>query len=460
MKLPSRKKTIPTFTIIVFALASLACGAVATQVASIETRVAGTVRAQNEAFEAAESAPILPTALLPEPEVIITEPVAVPLNDEAVATVVTDSNNNPEPITIAATVVDAEIESEVVSDAPPTESPLPTAQPLQADPLQGSVFVDLYNRLNPSVVSIYVFAATQGEGQGTGWLYDAEGRIVTNNHVVAGADYIEVTFSDGTKQPARFLGADETADLAVIQVDTYPAGTQPLPLANSDQIQVGQRVVAIGNPFGLAGTMTTGIVSGLGRTLSGRVSPEGGRFSAPDIIQTDAAINPGNSGGPLINLNGEVLGVNKAIVSETGVNSGVGFTISANTVRRIVPSLIANGQFTYSYLGISSQSSSDLTLPEMDALGLPNRSGVYVVNVVPNSPSAAAGIIAGSEPSGIQGLGRGGDFIIAIDGNPVKDFSELISYLVNNADVGQTVTLRVLRGGTEIDIPVTLGARP
>ncbi len=459
MKRLTRNSLMPLVAIMALAVASLACGAVATQVTEIETRVAGTVAARNQPIEFTEQANILPTQPLPEPDVEIIEPTAATVQDNAVAEVAVEAIAEPTPITIADAVPEEPlIESEVAIE--PTAVQAEVVQQAQPDPLASNVFVDLYNRVNPSVVSIYVFSNSQGEGQGTGWLYDAEGRIVTNQHVVNGADYIEVTFSDGTKQPAQFLGADETADLAVIQVNTYPAGTQALPLANSDQIQVGERVVAIGNPFGLAGTMTTGIVSGLGRTLSGRVSPEGGRFSAPDIIQTDAAINPGNSGGPLINLNGEVVGVNKAIVSETGVNSGIGFSISANTVRRIVPSLITNGTFQYSYLGISSRSSSDMTLPEMEALGLPNRRGVYVVAVVPGSPSDVAGIRAGTEPSGIQGLGRGGDFIIAIDGLEIKDFSELISYLVNNADVGQTVMLRVLRDGGEVDLPVTLGARP
>ncbi len=450
---------MPLLAIMALTIASIACGAVASTVSEIETRVAGTVAAANQPIEFTEQASVLPTQILPDPEVAVVEPTSTSLVDDAIAEATVEVISEPTPITIADAVPEEPlIESEIPIE--PTAIQAETVQPLQADPLASNVFVDLYNRVNPSVVSIYVFSNSQGEGQGTGWLYDVDGRIVTNQHVVDGADYIEVTFADGTKQPAQFLGSDETADLAVIKVDAYPAGTQPLPLANSDQIQVGERVVAIGNPFGLAGTMTTGIVSGLGRTLSGRVSPEGGRFSAPDIIQTDAAINPGNSGGPLINLNGEVVGVNKAIVSETGVNSGIGFSISANTVRRIVPSLITNGTFQYSYLGISSRSSSDMTLPEMEALGLPNRRGVYVVAVVPGSPSDAAGIRAGTEPSGIQGLGRGGDFIIAIDGREVKDFSELISYLVNNADVGQTVNLRVLRDGAEIDLPVTLGARP
>jgi len=220
-------------------------------------------------------------------------------------------------------------------------------------------------------------------------------------------------------------------------------------------------VIAIGNPFGLAGTMTLGIVSGLGRTLDSLREAEGvGRFSAPDIIQTDAAINPGNSGGPLINMSGEVIGVNKAIESADGSrsNSGVGFAVASNTVRQIVPYLIRDGRFVYPYLGISSPQEISLSLQEQ--LGLPAAGGAYVTTVTPDGPAARAGIRADTASDTSRRLNGDGDLIKAIDGRPVIVFADLLSYLVNHTRPGQMVTLTVLREGREMEVQVTLGERP
>jgi 2-alkenal reductase len=348
--------------------------------------------------------------------------------------------------------------------APPTVAPGdPTApiQPVVLDPAaEQQLYIDLYRRVNPAVVAILVFHADAIEmGLGTGFVIDKEGHIVTNNHVVEGGKEFEVDFANGLKVRAELLGTDPTSDLAVLQVKVHSDQLSVLPLGDSDQVQVGQRVIAIGNPFGLSGTMTVGIVSGLGRTLSSDVTaPGGGSFSAPDIIQTDAAINPGNSGGPLVNLNGEVIGVNKAIESETGVNSGVGFSIASNTVKKIVPALIEDGKYVYPYLGISS--TDDLTLAEIEALDLPRTTGVYVTSVSGGGPADEAGLRGGTQPTSIEGLRGGGDLIIAIDGKEVKTFAEMLSYLVNETSVGQTVTLTVLRDGDPQDIKVILGARP
>jgi len=348
--------------------------------------------------------------------------------------------------------------------APPTVAPGdPTApiQPVTLDPAaEQQLYIDLYRRVNPAVVAILVFQADGIEmGLGTGFVIDKEGHIVTNNHVVEGGREFEVDFATGLKVRAELLGTDPTSDLAVLQVNVHPDQLSVLPLGDSDQVQVGQRVIAIGNPFGLSGTMTVGIVSGLDRTLSSDVTaPGGGSFSAPDIIQTDAAINPGNSGGPLVNLNGEVIGVNKAIESETGVNSGVGFSIASNTVKKIVPALIEDGKYVYPYLGISS--TDDLTLAEIEALDLPRTTGVYVTSVSDGGPAGEAGLRGGTQPTSIEGLRGGGDLIIAIDGKEVKTFAEMLSYLVNETSVGQTVTLTILRDGDQQDIKVILGARP
>ena len=282
----------------------------------------------------------------------------------------------------------------------------------------------LYEQVAPSVVNIQV---TMGgvrnglpepgqpegapqQGQGSGFIYDNNGRIVTNNHVVEGADQITVVFNDGRWAKAEVVAADPQADLAVLKV-TPPKNMQwqPLPLAEPDGLRVGYTVIAIGNPFGLAGTMTTGIVSALGRGM-----PIGGlgesRYTLPDVIQTDTAINPGNSGGPLLNLAGEVVGINFAIESPARVNSGVGFAIPASIVRRVVPALIANGKFTYAYLGLSGRA-IDATLAA--ALELPtDQLGVYVAEVVPGGPAAKAGIRA-AQPGGgdAPGAPRCGAFV-------------------------------------------------
>ncbi len=223
-----------------------------------------------------------------------------------------------------------------------------------------------------------------------------------------------------------------------------------------------EAVVAIGNPFGLDSTITLGIVSAKGRTLTSmRESPNGGLFSAGDLIQTDAAINPGNSGGPLLNLNGEVVGVNRAIQTNSmfeNSNSGVGFAVSSNIVHRVVPVLIEEGEYDYPYLGISSR--DDLSLGEMEELSLPNRSGAYVVNVVAGSPADDAGMIGGSIETDIPGLNAGGDLIIAIDDRPVRVFGELLSYLMTEKSPGETVVLTIIRDNEQKEVRVTLGKRP
>ncbi len=347
----------------------------------------------------------------------------------------------------------------VVTATPDASAPVvPAVAPL-ADASDASL-IALYHKLDPAVVAIRVLDSQGNVGLGSGFVIDTDGDIVTNAHVVQGATEIEVDFANGTKVRGEVLGTDATADLAVVRVKVPADQLFPVTLGDSDLVQVGERVVAIGNPFGLNGTMTIGIVSGLGRTLTAAqaTAPGGGSFSAPDIIQTDAAINPGNSGGPLINMRGEVIGVNKALVSETGVNSGIGFAVASNTVRRIAPALIKDGKFIYPYLGITS--TDELSLVEVDALKLPRATGVYVTSVTAGGPAEKAGLRVGTQPTSITGLMAGGDLIIAIDGRPVNVFADLLSYLVNHASVGQTVKLTVLRDGAQQDINLTLAARP
>ena len=324
--------------------------------------------------------------------------------------------------------------------------------------------IGLYKKVNPGVVSIRVLTEDSG-GLGSGFVIDMEGHIVTNYHVIEGVTDLEVAFASGYKARGEVIGEDLDSDLAIIQVNAPESELFPLPLGDSDAIQVGQTVIAIGNPFGLAGTMTTGIVSGLGRTLESlHTTVDGGTFSAGDIIQTDAAINPGNSGGPLLNLQGEVIGVNESIRTSNftsagePTNSGVGFAISINIVKRVAPSLIAEGKYDYPYLGITS--TDDISLLYQEALGLPTSLGVYVTSVTAGGPAERAGVKAGTEPSSIVGLPAGGDLITAIDGQPVVNFNDLISYLVKYKGPGEKVVLTILRDGDTLELEVTLDKRP
>ena len=328
--------------------------------------------------------------------------------------------------------------------------------------LEGSLEA-LYEQVSPGVVSLQ-FTTAEGNGQGTGFVIDKEGHIVTNYHVASDATELEVHFPSGLKVYGTVIGSDMDSDLAVIKVDVDPDVLVPLTLGDSEAIKVGQTVVAIGNPYGLSGTMTVGIVSARGRVLdSMRQTESGTYYSSGDTIQTDALINPGNSGGPLLNLNGEVIGVNRAIqtagISITGgaVSTGIGFAISSNTVRRVVPSLIENGSYAYPYLGLSSY--SNMSLAMVEALKLPQSTGAYVASVVAGGPADKAGIKGGTQPTSVQGLTTGGDLIIAVDGIEIKDFSELMSYLVLNTSVGDQITLTIIRSGKTMDVPVTLGQR-
>lgn len=330
---------------------------------------------------------------------------------------------------------------------------------------QDALLANLYERIAPGVVSITTTANGGAESLGSGFVYDTEGHIITNYHVVEGADSLEVAFASGLKVRGKVIGQDLDSDLAVVKVDVPAEELTPLPLGDSDQMRVGQIVVAIGNPFGLTGTMTMGIISAKGRTLESLREAESGTFfSAGDVIQTDAAINPGNSGGPLLNLTGEVIGVNRAIrtagTTLTGepVNSGIGFAVSSNIVRRVVPVLITQGHYDYPYLGISSR--EDLTLDQIEALGLPRQTGAYIVSVTPGGPADRAGLRGGSRATRFAGLPAGGDLIIAIDGQPVRTFSEMLSYLMKNKSPGDTVTLTILRDNQEKEVIVTLGKRP
>jgi len=349
--------------------------------------------------------------------------------------------------------------------APPTPPASENALPVPVDiNQQQETLVALYEKVMPGVVSLRVITESGGS-TGSGFVYDKQGHIITNYHVIQGAQEVEVDFPSGYKTFGTIVGTDLDSDLAVILVDAPESELHPLQLGDSDSLKVGQTVVAIGNPFGLNGTMTTGIVSALGRTLeSVRNAPDGGFFTAGAIIQTDAAINPGNSGGPLFNLKGEVIGVNRAIrtanFTDGGepLNSGIGFAISINIVKRVVPELIRSGKYDYPYVGISSR--SDLSLFEIEALKLPRQTGAYIVSVQPDSPAEKAGLRGGTIETSLPGVLAGGDLIVAVDGRPIHGFDDFLSYLIINKSPGDQIVLTIIRDGQEKDVPIVLGKRP
>jgi len=359
----------------------------------------------------------------------------------------------------------------------PTQPPRPTLEPALSGAVadQEQLLIELYRRASPAVVSIEVLGAPvelpEGHpqlpnapglpsGQGSGFLFDDQGHIVTNNHVVEGASRLQVRFFDGSTTLADLIGADPDSDLAVIKVRELPPGAAPLPLADSREVQVGQTAVAIGNPFGEQNTLTVGVVSGVGRTLRGP-SRDFGTFSIPNIIQTDAAINPGNSGGPLLNARGEVVGVNTAIAVSMGSRAfeGVGYAVPSSAVAKVAPALIADGRYAHPWLGVSLFSLDALLAERLD---LPTGRGVLVTEVRPASPAAAAGLRAGEREEQFNGvpIRVGGDIITAIDGRPIASGDQLIGLLDLDYRVGDSVTLSLLRDGAPVELPLTLEARP
>jgi serine protease Do len=364
---------------------------------------------------------------------------------------------------------------------PPSLQPFREAGLLQA--YQGAL-VEVYELVNPSVVNIRSVQKQTGsrglddfhnfplpglpesddsqeffsQGQGSGFVWDEQGHIVTNNHVIEGADKVEVTFSNGKIALAEIIGTDPYTDLAVLQVTLGSEKLVPVQMARSNEIKVGQLAIAIGNPFGLNGTMTVGIISGLGRDLP--VESTGSRYRIPDIIQTDAPINPGNSGGVLVDIEGRVMGVTAAIQSPVRANAGVGFVIPAAIVEKVVPSLIEKGVYEHAWIGFSGRT----LIPEIAlAMGFADDTqGTLVVEVLPSSPALKAGLRGSTQSTRIEGINVpiGGDVIVSIDGETIRGMDDVIAYLARNTVVGQKIVLGILREGKQIDIELTLAARP
>jgi S1-C subfamily serine protease len=290
---------------------------------------------------------------------------------------------------------------------------------------------------------------------GSGFVYDKLGRIITNNHVVGNAKIVDVTFVDGNRYTAKVVGSDIYSDIAVLQViENITQPLKPLVIGNSSKLVIGDPVIAIGNPFGLSGTMTTGIVSAVGRLLP---AAAGLGFSIPDVIQTDAPINPGNSGGPLLNMQGQVIGINTAITSDTDTFSGIAFAIPSSTITRIVPTLIEKGNYTHPYIGLAGATlTSDLA---ETIAGLPsNFKGILVDTITKYGPADKAGIHGSTTDQ--YSKKHGGDIIVAVDGHNVTKIDDLISYIEEHKSIGNSITFTVYRNGHTVDLKTTLVARP
>lgn len=339
-----------------------------------------------------------------------------------------------------------------------------TAQSI-VDAFQSQV-ESVYVKAGPSVVNVTSTTTTYDmfnqptpqEGTGSGFVYDAQGRIVTNFHVVDGADSIAVTFQDGRTFPATVIGSDSSNDLAVLKVgaDRLPP---PLVIFDSDLLKVGQFVIALGNPFGLQSTLTFGVISALGRSIQ---SPDG-RFIG-EAIQTDTPINPGNSGGPLLDMQARVVGINSQIISPSGGSSGIGFAVSSNTVMRVVPQLISKGRYSHSYLGVVGVDMSPDLAKALRDLGIQVSAdvGFLVLRVDKNSPAEKAGIKGGTQTLqyGNMQIPVGGDIVVGLNGRSITSFEELTTYLESQTKIGDIITVTISRAGKKSDLKATLIERP
>ena len=319
--------------------------------------------------------------------------------------------------------------------------------------------IEIFERSEASVVQVNVRTddgQTDLSNMGSGFVYSDDGYIITNNHVVDSAGKVTITFLDGESYIAQIIGTDADLDLAVLKIKPESTYLHPLTIGDSSTLKVGEQIAAIGNPFGLSGSMTAGIVSQIGRLL-----PQDSGYSIPDVIQTDAAINPGNSGGPLLNMKGEVVGINTAIQSATGEFTGVGFAVPSNTVKKVIPFLIEDGIFPHPWMGISG---TDVDPELAKVRGLDSSKGFLVVTVAEGSPAEEAGLQGVTEENIIEIDGRefptDGDIIIMIDDKVVRKISDLLIHLQREKSVGDELVMTINRDGTIIETTMVLGERP
>ena len=346
------------------------------------------------------------------------------------------------------------IKPEIVVSNGHTSSTVGEITPLYSKSLS---LIEIFEKSESGVVRVNVQRSETGNGDGgigSGFVFDKKGHIATNAHVVDDAKKIVVTFLDGRSYNAEIIGTDEYTDIAVIKVNADLKLLHPLPLGDSSNLKVGEPIAAIGNPFGLSGSMTSGIVSQLGRLL-----PSGSGYSIPDVIQTDAAINPGNSGGPLLNMRGEVVGMNTAIQSTTGEFTGVGFAIPSKTIVKIVPTLIEKGEYKHPWIGISGR---DIDPDLAKILGLKDAVGFLIITVVENSPASKAGLIGSEKTIQVQGVNYpiGGDIILSVDEIEVRKIDDLLVHLQRAKSVGDEMVLEILRDNRTTNITIILQERP
>jgi len=346
------------------------------------------------------------------------------------------------------------IKPEIVVSNGHTTSTVGEVTPLYSKNLS---LIEIFEKSESGVVRVNVQrneTEEQTNGLGSGFVFDKKGHIITNAHVVDEAKKVVVTFLDGRSYNAEIIGIDEFTDLAVIKVNADSTLLQPLSLGDSSNLKVGESIAAIGNPFGLSGSMTAGIVSQLGRLL-----PSGSGYSIPDVIQTDAAINPGNSGGPLLNMRGEVVGINTAIQSTTGEFTGVGFAIPSQTVVKIIPTLIEKGEYKHPWMGISGR---DIDPDLAKVLGLKDAVGFLIITVVENSPASKAGLIGSEKTIQVEGINYqiGGDIILSVDEIEVRKIADILIHLQRAKSVGDEMVLQILRDNRTTDITIILQERP
>jgi len=316
--------------------------------------------------------------------------------------------------------------------------------------------IEIFEKSEPGVVRVNVQRGAENVtgGIGSGFVFDKKGHIITNAHVIKDANKVVVTFLDGRSYNADIIGTDTYTDIAVIKVNTDLSFLHPLSIGDSSNLKVGEQIAAIGNPFGLSGSMTAGIISQLGRLLPTELN-----YQIPDVIQTDAAINPGNSGGPLLNMRGEIVGINTAIQSGTGEFAGVGFSIPSQTVAKIVPTLIADGEYKHPWIGIAGR---DIDPDMASALNLKDAIGFLVITVVEDSPAFQGGLIGSDKTIEVNGVNYpvGGDVILAVDGKEVRKIDDILVHLQRAKSVGDEMVLEILRDGRTTNITITLDARP
>ena len=314
--------------------------------------------------------------------------------------------------------------------------------------------IDIFEKSEASIVQVSVVRGESDGGMGSGFVYSDEGYVITNQHVVQDAERVMITFLDGEAYIGNVIGTDRDLDIAVVKVEPTNTYLQPIKIGDSSKLKLGEKIAAIGNPFGLSGSMTSGIVSQMGRLL-----PQETGYSIPDVIQTDAAINPGNSGGPLINMKGEVVGINTAIQSATGEFSGIGFAVPANTVKKVVPVLIQDGEFKHPWMGISG---TDVDPELAEVRGLNSSKGFLVVSVIEGSPAETAGLLGVTETKEADGreFALDGDIILSIDGETVRKISDILVHLQREKSVGDEMVLSVNRGGEILELTMVLEERP